>query len=522
MSERAPLAGWPWPASALLGALLWAAAFPPLGLWPAALVAVLPLAQIARRAPTARRAAARLFVTGLAIHAWGNLWMAETSLVNLAVVVVLQAGWLAVFGAAARRALPGRPAFPALPLLWVAHEWLRMRAPLSGYPWLHLGQSLAQSEVLVQAADLGGVLLLGFVAASGAALLLDAAAGRRGAARAAAAVLVAATLYGYVRPFTLQPSAPGPLLATIQPAFPQELKENPISAQDRYRRCLDLSRQAVSTASRPPDLLVWPETMWPLALPAHAPDDPDAARLLEPLFAPVSGQASRALLIGAVIDDGEAGADALGRRYANGALLFGADGALVGRYDKHHLVPGGETVPWGDVLPEVLRAPFVKLIRSVAGFVADLAPGPGPVPVAWDGHMLGVTICFENAYGEHGRRLVAAGATFLVNLSNEGWFGTSTEFDHMELHSVLRAVETRRALFRSTNSGISCLVRPDGRRPQGADRFAPDGRDRAVAGVFSAQVPLHGDRTLYVRWGDHPFWLVLLGAAWIVLRPRLS
>jgi apolipoprotein N-acyltransferase len=95
----------------------------------------------------------------------------------------------------------------------------------------------------------------------------------------------------------------------------------------------------------------------------------------------------------------------------------------------------------------------------------------------------------------------------------------------MELQSILRAVETRRAIFRSTNSGISCLVRPDGRAPEGADRLVVGGRDRGVAGILAATIPIHTDRTLYVLLGDAFGWFCLLAAAVLVVlrvRRRLS
>jgi len=144
--------------------------------------------------------------------------------------------------------------------------------------------------------------------------------------------------------------------------------------------------------------------------------------------------------------------------------------------------------------------------------VVDLEPGPGGPLLELDGVRLGVTICFENVYGEYTRKLVREGADVLVNLSNEAWFA-ETELDVMELHSILRAVETRRALFRSTNSGITCLVRPDGRAPQGADRLVVDGRDRTVPGVLRARVPIHTDRTPYLIWGDQWAWGCVLAAA---------
>jgi len=158
-------------------------------------------------------------------------------------------------------------------------------------------------------------------------------------------------------------------------------------------------------------------------------------------------------------------------------------------------------------------------IAGAAGFQIDLVPGTSHAPFLVGGVPCGVTICFENAYGRPSRESVKQGATFLLNLSNEAWFGTSAEFDQMELQSVLRAVETRRALFRSTNSGISCLVRPDGRRPAGADRLVVGGADRAVEGTLSAEIPLYDGLTPYVRWGDWIGWVALAASLLLLLRP---
>jgi hypothetical protein len=106
----------------------------------------------------------------------------------------------------------------------------------------------------------------------------------------------------------------------------------------------------------------------------------------------------------------------------------------------------------------------------------------------------------------------------------QGWFGSSTEFDHMELQSMLRAVETRRPLFRATNTGITSLVLPDGSRPEGPARLVVGGRDRAVGGVLVVDVPLvpldSAGLTPYVRWGDWPGWASLAGALLLLLRRR--
>jgi apolipoprotein N-acyltransferase len=529
----------PW----LLGAAgiaLLLAAFPPLSLWPLALLVPWPLTLLALEAPSAGAAFRRLYLAGLPFFLLGTAWLAETAPINLVLVSVAEAGWVGFYGWIAWRGLRGVRGFmPALPLLWTAHELLRLKGPLSGYPWLMLGHALARSPVAVQAADLGGVLLLSFVAACGSAALLAWRAGQRRGVIAALAVLVLAAGYGLARPLTLAPPLPGPLLAGIQPAFPQRLKDDGARWEERYTRCMELSLAALR-ADPPIDLLAWPETMWPLPMGEGAPEDrwePDfgpaeAAVLEAKALAPLTSagalrERARPLLLGTQYQRLD---EQRRLRSSNSAMLLDATGARLDRYDKVMLVPAGETVPLKAWLPAPLERAVEDWIHGFAGYVIDLLPGtgartfvlpraPGAAP-AGEPVVFGVTICFENAYGSYCREFVRQGAQFLVNLSNEAWFGTSTEFDQMELHSILRAVETRRALFRVTNSGISCLVRPDGRAPAGADRLVVDGRDRAVAGLFRAAVPRHVDGSLYVLTGDAFGWLCLLASAALVLRRR--
>lgn len=505
-------------------------AFPPVSFWPAALLLPWPLTRLALEARSPARAAGRLYLVGLPFFALGTFWLSEAHWINLGIVAVVEAGWLAMYGWMAARVLPGRALMPFLPLIWTAHEMARLCFPISGYPWLFVGHAMAASPVAVQAADLGGVMLLSFIGTCGAAAVMGWQAGQRNW-RWAVAVLVAAGAYGLIRPATLSEPTPGPRLTSIQPAFPQVLKEDPTSGDQRYRTSIDWSLLALNASTRP-DLLIWPETMWPYPLGEGEPDDVwfasftagDAKgverRMLNPLQSDgAAGPLAVPLLLGTIyrwLDD-----EGVLRR-ANSAVLFDKTGRRLGRYDKHILVPGGESIPLKRSLPGWLEQRVEGWIHDIAGFVADLEPGAGPSLMTLDGHRFGVTICYENAYGDYNRRFVEQGAAFLVNISNEAWFGTSTEFDHMELHSVLRAVETRRALFRATNSGISCLVRPDGQRPSGADRLTVEGVDRAVGGVFAATVPLHTDRTLYTLWGDLWGWICLVGAgAALLLGGRL-
>jgi apolipoprotein N-acyltransferase len=531
------------------GMLALLAAFPPLGLWPLALLAPWPLAVCALGAGSPRGAFGRLSLLGLAVGGVGTAWLAEAHPFNLAVVAVVEAPLVGLFGWMAHRGLRKGSLFPWLPLIWVAHEMVRMSFPESGYGWVLLGQALAASPLMVQVADLGGVLAVSFVAASFAAAVFSLASGRPGW-KGASAVVAAGLLYGLVRPQTLSEPQPGPLLATIQPGFEQHLKDDPTSSRVRWDHCMALCAQVASR--RPdPDLLVWPETMWPWRMildgreaggmaarqqhPGNGPGEADASEpdggdeldrflaqeqrdsappveALASLFA----EGSTHLLLGAAAQAPTDAAQLTDLRDApkiNTAAYHDPSGRFLGRYDKHILVPGGETIPLRSLMPEWFLVWLDRKVREMAGYLPDLTPGPGPRLLDLDGLSFGVTICFENAYGDYNRRLVARGARFLVNLSNEGWFGTSAEFDQMQLHSVLRAVETRRAIFRSTNTGISCLVRPDGSRPTGLDVLTVGGRDRAVAGSFTARVPLHQDGTLYVLIGDALGWLCLAAGA---------
>jgi len=518
-------------ALAAVGLLL--LAFPPISFWPAALLLPWPLTLLALEARSPGRAAVRLYLTGLLFFPAGTFWLAETHWLNLVLVTMVEAGWLAVYGWAVARVLPGRRLMPLLPVLWTGHEMARLCFPSSGYPWLFIGHAMAANPVAVQAADLGGVLLLSFIGSCGAAAVMAWQAGQ-GGWRWAVGVLVAAAGYGLIRPATLSEPTPGPRLAAIQPAFTQKLKDESASADLRYQESMGWSMRALGDPVGV-DLLIWPETMWPYPIGEgdtrdtwftdFTAGDADTIerRLLNPLQTTgLAGPLAAPLLLGTVYrwldEDGKL-------RRANSALLFDETGRRLGRYDKHILVPGGESIPLKRSLPAWLADLAEGWIREIAGFVADLEPGPGPSLMSLGEHRFGVTICYENAYGDYDRRFVRQGAAFLVNISNEAWFGTSTEFDHMELQSVLRAVETRRALFRATNSGISCLVRPDGRRPGGEDRLTVAGEDRAVAGVYAATVPLHTDRTLYTLWGDLWGWICLAAAGGSLLlgdRYRLS
>src|SRR5262249_41934935 len=148
---------------------------------------------------------------------------------------------------------------------------------------------------------------------------------------------------------------------TIQPAFPQELKDQPMAARDRYERCMSLSRRALQ-AQPPPDVLVWPETMWPWFLEDAAVDDARKA------WAPLVASGKVQLVLGVVWSREVEGHE----RLSNRAIVCDTSGRLVASYDKEILVPGGEAIPFGALLPAGFKTVVEGWIRAAAGFVVDL------------------------------------------------------------------------------------------------------------------------------------------------------
>jgi len=138
----------------------------------------------------------------------------------------------------------------------------------------------------------------------------------------------------------------------------------------------------------------------------------------------------------------------------NSAFLLRPDGVPAGRYDKVHLVPYGEYVP--------LRKIFPFIGKLVVG-VGDFRPGEGFHPIRGEGWNLGVLICYEGIFPEAARAYKREGATLLVNITNDAWFGrTSAPYQHLSM-TVFRAVETRLYLVRAANTGISAIVDPAGK-----------------------------------------------------------
>ncbi|MDP6439106.1 MAG: apolipoprotein N-acyltransferase [Candidatus Brocadiia bacterium] len=286
-------------------------------------------------------------------------------------------------------------------------------------------------------------------------------------------------------------------------------------------------------------LLAWPETtvQVPLNRECAGSLGPRAASVQNHAFA-VLDELSQSmdchLLIGAQsllverLGEGPvADYNASAGAYANSAFFFAPEGSPLGRYDKMHLVPFGEYVPLGDWLPFLRKLTPLGERELTAGnkaVVFELPPpqqGADPAGEAANNYgavRFGVLICYEDVFPALARRFRRRGAQFLMNLSDEGWYGRLGERRQHLPMAVFRAVETRTTVVRAANTGISCFIDPRGRVYAGVGHEA-DGRGlaRDVEGAAAAHVMLSGVTTPYVLLGDAFAWLCLIAAGLALL-----
>ncbi|HEB95888.1 MAG TPA: apolipoprotein N-acyltransferase [Sedimenticola thiotaurini] len=471
-------------------------AFAPFGLYPLAVAGPALLLWIWSRS-SARQAllAGWLFGVGLlgpgvswlhiSIDQFGNVGTPLAILITLLFVLLL-ALFYALPGWLARRLLPqaeDRPSFLLLAaLLWLLAEWSRGWF-LTGFPWLSLGYSQIDSPLAGWGPVIGvhGIGLLLLVSAVSLVLLVTGPWSRR---LAAGLLLLSIWLGGYALQQVnwVVPAGPSLRVSIVQGNIAQAEKWKPAN----LRPTLAMYRR-LTLAQREADLVIWPET----AVPSFV-GRVDAS-FLRPLQRQLE-ERDTTLLLGIAEWDRDRG------QYYNSMLALGSGGRAS--YRKRHLVPFGEYMP--------LKAWLRPLIDWLQIPMSDFAPGDRSRPplLTLAGYPAGISICYEDAFGDE----VAAGlptAAFLVNASNDAWFGDSLALpQHLQI-ARMRALESGRFLLRATNTGISAIIDPDG----GLAAVAPAFRRTVLDGRV---LPLAG-RTPYVRIGDWPLLLLALAGSGLLV-----
>jgi len=502
--------GWTLPA---LTGLLLGLSFPPSGLWPLPFVALVPLVTaIEGPGRSQPRSAARAGL-GAGIVAWAMLvyWVPlavapvtpvpalfYALLVLLLAMVVALFGWLLWW---MRRAV-GVPLWLAVPVAWTGTEWLRAHLGPFSFPWLELGVSLAGRPHLAAMAELVGARGLSFWIAMVNGLVAAALVATRGRRRPLLAVMAVVVVvpagWGSWRVATLE-TVPVARVAVFQPNLGRSTPTTAGAADTALAR---LARLAAHETPGRVDMAVWPESMFPV--------DPRSDRGLADGIQTVVDAVGAPVLFGAYLD-GEAAEDGRSVTY-NGALVWRPGRGDAGvAYRKHRLVPGVETVP--------LMGPAGGEGGRFGGFTS----GRRTEPPDWGSDLprFAVLVCYESIFSADARAGANAGADFLVNVTNDAWFGgdggrtRTAGFQQHPAHLVLRAIELRLGAVRAANTGISFFVEPSGHITEATPLFQEEVRTATVRRMDGA--------TVFARVGDVVGWgcaFVCAGVLLLPFRPR--
>lgn len=396
-------------------------------------------------------------------------------------------------------------------LTWVGLEMVIARF-LTGFPWLTLGMSQYKMLPVLQIAPYTGVygvsfLMVWFALAMAVAglLLIAQPVPRTYWVReigVAGFVLALVLGYGFVQIRQPQPARKTISAALIQPSIPQTLIWDERENTNRFQQLLKLSEDALA---HKPDLIIWPEA----SVPTMIRYDREIARSILSL----TRNHKVWLVLGS--DDAEkrpGSTDPDDFQFFNSSFAISPQGHLAGDYRKRRLVIFGEYIPFARHLP------FLKSVLPAA--TSGFTPGDRPIPFELPSINVNtsVLICFEDVFPHLAREYVNEETDFLLNLTNNGWFGESAAQWQHAANAVFRAIENRIPLVRCANNGLSCWVDEFG----GMHNVHFEKGSIYQAGYKLVQVPVlePGEKrqlTFYTRHGDVFGWCAVVAAAWALV-----
>lgn len=434
------------------------------------------------------------WVFGIGVFAGGTHWiffsiyffgggssffavLITASFVVFIALTLMLFGWLASLFPYQTRTVKLLIVFPAI---WLLIEWFRGWF-LTGFPWLQLGHSQADTWLAGYGAVIGslGVSYIVAIGAGAAVLLLI---GKPLERFSAVGAIVLTSLLGYSLGQIQWTQTTGePLkVSMIQGNIPQQDKWIPGLRNAHIQKHLDLMEPHILES----DVLIWPETAIPDTFQQSMDD------LILPLQEALLSADSEMLAGGFHLDQAQGG-------MYNAVMAIGKE---LDVYGKRHLVPFSEYFP------------FLEYLRWLEQFVVlpydSVKSWQGPVNLTVAGQPMRISICYEDVYGEE----IIYGlpeATLLVNVSNDGWFTGSIEAQQHAQIARWRAIETGRYLLRATNNGVSAIIDERGQ----IKATAPQYEEAVISGLAQ---PMQGT-TLYVRWGNWfliPIMLLLVSVIW--------
>jgi apolipoprotein N-acyltransferase len=441
---------------------------------------------------TPQHAAMSGFITGLVFYALALNWINNTlinygnlsqvvSFMVLGLLAAYLSFYTALFCYLIRSICKDNQVliFLFAPVLWTGLEYIRSTHSEYGFSWLGLGYSQFQTLPIIQMAEFTGVYGVSWlIMLVNVGLYLSWKTWRRnssiniGARFLSITVLVMALWGGYGSLALYRVThTPRLKIAMVQGNVEQFMKWNPVYQKVVMSKYRDLT---IKVAKSKPQLIVWPETSMPFLFNQHA----TGTNFIKDL----ARQTQTPILFGSPYQANKGG-DTI---HYNSAYLVSESGNIKGRYDKIHLVPFGEFVPFRKLLFFV-----EKMVEMIGDF------GRGTEATLFDvaGQKAGVSICYEMIFPDLMRQAVKNGANFLINITNDAWFGNSAaSYQHMSM-GVLRAVENRVPIVRTANTGISGSITAHGKIKDETQLFVEVAK---ITEITPRQVGL----TFYSSYGD--------------------
>ncbi|MCA9399025.1 MAG: apolipoprotein N-acyltransferase [Candidatus Omnitrophica bacterium] len=457
-----------------LSALLLILSFPKFDLWPLIWVALVPLflAIDGKRKITSTLYA---YLTGVLFFFGVIYWFIHVTGIGMVIMVIVFGLYFALFGFFHSFFQNRNKLFSIflIPAVWVLMEFLRAHL-FSGFDWASLGHSQYKNLLFIQIADITGVFGISFLIVMVNMVIKDLWVTKKAGASLVITALFLLITLGYGVFQLNQPHSNGKTIkaAVVQANVDQNMKWNESFWPAIMKKHMDLTRQA---AEEQPDVIIWPETSLPNILWEDAYLLNDLVDFIKAEQIPV--------ILGAVVQEEF-------DVYYNSALLFLEDGQLAGQYNKLHLVPFGEYIPFRGVFP------FLEDIIPIADFTS----GRDFTVLSLKGKKISALICFEDTLSALARGFVRQGAEILVNLTNDAWFkDTKAPYLHMQ-SALFRTIETRRPLIRAANTGVSCFIDATGHIKDMVRNEA--GKPTYVEGFAVYTMNLNNAETFYTKFGD--------------------
>lgn len=485
----------------VLSAVLLALSFPKANLSFLAFVGLVPLFMVLK-GETPKRCFALLYLCGIVFFFMTFSWLLFVTKLGTVFLLAFLALYFGLFGIGycwlSKTKLLAK--IFLIPALWVALEYIRAHF-LTGFGWALLGHSQYQNLWFIQIVDITGVYGISFLVVMVNVVVYEALLAKPKAPvkEFFAALSIVTILVGVSIIYSLnvlKNNFDGPRIkvgvaqGNISLMRHWNPREKPLILKDYFALSQKLAEKNV-------DLIVWPESSYP----GNTAEDLLRFELLRSSIA----QTKISHLVGIIVKEGD--------NYFNSALLVSPDGKIAERYDKLHLVPFGEYIPWRN------RLPFLAAIVPID----DFRFGQNHTLFKTPQGCYSVLICFEDTLPELASEFVRRGAGFLVNISNDAWFGDTNELFLHLASAVFRSVENRRSLVRCGNVGLSCFIDPAGRLINGVE---VQGKKTYVTGVAAENIFLSDRKTLYTKFGEIFAYLCISGilgkAVWDIAARRKS